>query len=531
MKSKKGLTHKKLLITLVIAFVVFGFGIFLFKGSITGMVVKSSGSTSYSEIEISPEGVNDVWGSIVSDELVILIRQESGVNHVRGFDSSLVLYNITNREEQVLFESGKIAGLNNSSKKLVINGVPQIPSNLTTVSIGVIESGPLEFMPLNTPYQARIDLIKNDISFDEKPQGHQTSLTDSGDLKVNEFMSHRMPISDTLEFILEHNYTANTQKIFIAKINDSNKQFLTSMTPSKPYFIKNQTLLFENNNKIILKNIETSSDIILYDASTETHNNVKGIYGLTEDKNILMSSVEDNFFLYNPFTQSWSLVATSGVNYTLNAAIYNNQGKVIYDNGNKILLQRIDKETGDGRLFLYIKPSKLDIFATGTQIPVLGEPSSQGLHTAKLKVGNRVGNLAPDFTLTTIDGKKVSLSEIKASGKSTILYAWATWCPTCSKEFPGMNSEFSASKYPNVEFIAVDIDLTEDDEIIRQYKEKKVLNNLDFAMATQQFLLDYKIRSTSTKFLINSKGVILYTGSGALSKDDWAKILSVANQN
>ena len=94
-----------------------------------------------------------------------------------------------------------------------------------------------------------------------------------------------------------------------------------------------------------------------------------------------------------------------------------------------------------------------------------------------------------------------------------------------------MNSEFSASKYPNVEFIAVDIDLTENDEIIRQYKEKKELNNLDFAMATRQFLLDYKIRSTSTKFLINSKGIILYTGSGALSKDDWAKILNVANQN
>jgi len=525
-------SKKKLLVMLVLIFVILGLGIFLFKGSMTGMVVKSSESISYREIEISPEGVNDVWGSIVSDELIMLIRQESGVNHIRGFSSSLILYNLSNGEEQVLFESGKFDGLNDSSKKLVINNIPRISSDLTTVTIGVMESWPLEFMPLNTPYQARIDLINNDIFFDEKPQeGHQTSLTDSGDLKVNDFMSHRMPISDTLDFIIEHNYTANTQKVFIAKTNDSNKQFLTSMTPSKPYFIKNQTFLFENNNKIILKNIETGTELILYDASTGIHNNVKGIYGLTEDKNILMSSVEDNFFLYNPFAQLWSLVATSGLDYTLNAAVYNGQGEVIYDNGNKILLQKIDKETGDGRLFFYMKPSKLAVFATGNQIPLLGKPTAQESQTYELKVGNRGGNIAPDFSLTTIDGREMSLSKLKKSGKSTVIYAWATWCPSCAKEFPGINSEFSASKYPNVEFLAVNIDLTEDNEIIRQYKEKKELNNLDFAMATEQFLLDYKIRSTTTKFAISSKGVIIYTGSGVLSKDDWAKILNVANQN
>lgn len=42
----------------------------------------------------------------------------------------------------------------------------------------------------------------------------------------------------------------------------------------------------------------------------------------------------------------------------------------------------------------------------------------------------------PDVSLKSIDGKNVSLNDLK--GRVVILNFWATWCPSCSEEFPSM---------------------------------------------------------------------------------------------
>jgi len=43
---------------------------------------------------------------------------------------------------------------------------------------------------------------------------------------------------------------------------------------------------------------------------------------------------------------------------------------------------------------------------------------------------------APDFTIQTLDGESVSLSDYQ--GKVVLLNLWATWCPPCREEMPSM---------------------------------------------------------------------------------------------
>ena len=64
------------------------------------------------------------------------------------------------------------------------------------------------------------------------------------------------------------------------------------------------------------------------------------------------------------------------------------------------------------------------------------------------------GSPAPDFTLTDINGKKVSLSDFK--GKVVYIDFWGTWCGPCRKELPyykALQEKFTGND--NVVFMSV----------------------------------------------------------------------------
>ncbi len=70
---------------------------------------------------------------------------------------------------------------------------------------------------------------------------------------------------------------------------------------------------------------------------------------------------------------------------------------------------------------------------TATTVPSDGEPADPTATTAvepteapSLMVGFEVGEMAPDFELTTIDGQQLSLSDFQGDSP-VLLYFFATW--------------------------------------------------------------------------------------------------------
>jgi peroxiredoxin len=67
-----------------------------------------------------------------------------------------------------------------------------------------------------------------------------------------------------------------------------------------------------------------------------------------------------------------------------------------------------------------------------------------------------VGDLAPDFTATSINGEKIRLSELK--GKVVLLDFWATWCGPCIPEIPHLKNIYEQHKDNNFVLIGVSFD-------------------------------------------------------------------------
>ena len=67
----------------------------------------------------------------------------------------------------------------------------------------------------------------------------------------------------------------------------------------------------------------------------------------------------------------------------------------------------------------------------------------------------RIGEIAPDFTITLTDGKQVTLSSLR--GKVVMLQFTASWCGVCRKEMPFIEKDIWLKHKDNADFALIGI--------------------------------------------------------------------------
>lgn len=157
----------------------------------------------------------------------------------------------------------------------------------------------------------------------------------------------------------------------------------------------------------------------------------------------------------------------------------------------------------------------------------IGTANVQGQAVAG-DVGINRGNIAPDFTVKTIDGKTVSLSQL-SKDKPTVLYFFATWCPNCARDLGAVSSVYPQYK-DKVNFLAIDLDQRESEAQIASYRKRMNLPNIDFAAAKRDVLANYNVAYTTTKYFIGKDGTILNKGVGGVDENTWHQIFQAMSQ-
>ena len=119
--------------------------------------------------------------------------------------------------------------------------------------------------------------------------------------------------------------------------------------------------------------------------------------------------------------------------------------------------------------------------------------------------GLKIGAKAPNFSLKTLDGKQVELSDYK--GKKVMLNFWATWCPPCKKEMPDME-KYTQQAGDDVVVLAVNIDPENDVQAFVEDNGITFTIPLDSQSAKNPVNERYKILSIPTTYFIDKEGII-----------------------
>ncbi len=118
--------------------------------------------------------------------------------------------------------------------------------------------------------------------------------------------------------------------------------------------------------------------------------------------------------------------------------------------------------------------------------------------------GSQAGNLSSNFQLSSLDGKTVSLRDLR--GSPVMLNFWATWCGPCRIEMPYLQQIYE--KWRDKGLILLTINLSETTFKVQQFMQDNSLSFPVLLDSNGEVGRKYNITAIPTTFFINKYGII-----------------------
>jgi len=133
-----------------------------------------------------------------------------------------------------------------------------------------------------------------------------------------------------------------------------------------------------------------------------------------------------------------------------------------------------------------------------------------------------VDQSAPDFTLSDLNGRSYTLSQLR--GKVVIVNFWATWCPPCRKEMPSMEQLHRELSGEGLVLLAINIE-KDGRRTVAQFLSSNP-HSFPILLDEQEVVQKrYGVYQFPESFIIRKDGIIDDKVIGAI---DWAEPRTVA---